>query len=81
MKSNPGPADAAAAHAYRLLEAARVIESLRETCELCGAEWPAFIKVGEAYMRNDEGRRAHTCEASDMRPEGGSSLRTTYRGR
>lgn len=58
-----------------------LIESLRERCERCGAEWPTYIKVGEAYMRNDEGRRAHTCEASDMRPEGGSSLRTTYRGR
>jgi hypothetical protein len=68
METKTGPGDAAAAHAYRLLEAATLIESLRETCELCGAEWPRYIRVGEVYMRNDEGRRAHTCKASDTPP-------------
>lgn len=69
MESKTGPGDAAAAHPYPLLEAAMLIESLRETCELCGAEWPTYIKVGEAYMRNDEGRRAHICKASNTPPD------------
>jgi hypothetical protein len=66
METRTGPGDAAAAHAYRLHEAAMLIESLRETCELCGAEWPTYIKVREGYMRNEEGRRAHTCKVSSM---------------